>query len=234
VSTNVLTTSRPPSPTPAGRRKPLAALACGLTAAGERQRAVEAANLAEAVSVTIADPDAKQEALVMVIRAMAAAGKDERAVAIAGMITNPMNRAFSLVMVVRTLAAAGERQRAVGVAELAQTFAARLTGYITQSIVLTDLVEALASAGECDRAITLAATIPLGVMACTQVELVEALVIAREYERAEVLARAITAPDDQARALAGLAAAVFVEGDLRDYTAFDRRSMDGGFVVNTD
>jgi hypothetical protein len=214
-------------PDPDGTASRLATLAAAIAEAGDPDRA-------EAVADTIADTMAQAGAFNDLAIALAKSGNPGRALALADraaalsdLITSPIVHARALANLATAFAAAGALDRALQAADRAEALTDVITDPSARVRELTTVAVAIAHAGDSDRAETLVDRIGeiLPEPAQDQARAYTALAIQaaqagdtrRTYrlaDKAEALADTATHPFGRDLALAGLAKAIAVAGDL--------------------
>ncbi|MER6443928.1 hypothetical protein [Streptomyces venezuelae] len=188
---------------PFQRTTVLAGVARVLAAAGNAARADELTGLAKQSALEVGDPPNRATALTRVARAMADAGLTDRARATAeeaeatARSPEPLSQAESLACLAVGLVAAGAPDRALPVAHRAE------------SLLLQASTGSTGSSSEYSRA---------------QKNVVVALARAGDIERANTFAATIRAADDQALALAGIAAALAGSGRREEADAYIARA----------
>ena len=203
---------------------PLAMVAEAVARAGDHDRARALAADAERVARSITNPykqartrprvaQAAARALARVAEAAARAGDHERARAltsdaerVARSITYPDLQARALVSVAEAVTRAGDHERARALTADAERVARSITRPWEQTRALASVAEAAARAGDHERARALTSDAERVARSITnpyeQAGVAEAVAQAGDHDRAERVARSITDPDVQARALA--------------------------------
>ena len=181
----------------------LADVAAALAGAGLPEQAI-------AVAQSITEPSTQAHALAGVAAALAKDGHYQQAITAARSITDPARQARALADVAAALAEDGQPEQGASVAGQAETAARSITDPDTQAHVLADVAAALAKDGHPARRLSFPRqrTNPRQALANEAV----ALAGIRQYEQAIAVARSITDPDMQARALADVAAALAKDG----------------------
>ncbi|MEU0349067.1 hypothetical protein ABZ302_20040 [Streptomyces sp. NPDC006237] len=202
-----------------------AALARDAAAAGDRQRATE---LVGEIRALADDPQAMAGRELVdddLAEALAAAGEQNEALAVARAIGDPERRAEALAAVSRAAARDGDLASASRWATEAET-AARAVAGVSLRPPMAAVIEALAAAGDPGRAAELVAETaeelldhsddhPTFQVGRDLAILTSAAARAGDHDRAEALARANPDPESRARALTAVAEAVVRSGDHR-------------------
>ncbi|MDI9519804.1 MAG: hypothetical protein QM308_01400, partial [Bacillota bacterium] len=141
------------------RVQALVDIARALAQAGNNDKAVDIAMLANNAANSITEPYYKSEALVNIARALAQAGNNEEAVKIsklainaANSITEPYDKSKVLVNIARALAQAGNNEEAVKIAN-------SITDPYYKSKALVNIARTLVQTGNNDKAVDIANSI---------------------------------------------------------------------------
>ena len=165
---------------PTGQAQALAALV-QVIAPADHGRATRLTEQAERVACSITRTDRRVQELVLLVKAIAAAGDYDRAEELVRTITEPTGQAQALAALVQVIAPADHR-RATRLTEQAEAIIGTASEPESEAQALTFLLRAAAAIGDQDKAIRLA-------------------------EQAETIAQTITDPNDQAWALIDLVTA---------------------------
>jgi tetratricopeptide (TPR) repeat protein len=142
---------------PAEQVPALAAVAQALAEAGQTEWATEVAGQAEMAARSITDDMWDFfVALVGLTRALAVAGRADRAEAVARSITAPRCQAEALAAVAQALAGAGQPEAAAQMARQAEAVARSITDRQGQAEALAEVAQALAGAGQPEAAAQMA------------------------------------------------------------------------------
>ncbi len=191
-----------------GRAEAFTFLVLAAADTGNVAEAEALAQQAETAASSISHPVGRAGALRALAEAAARAGNLDRAMAVAGSITDTNEQAAALRTLVELAARAGDLDRAMAVAD-------SITLQDRQDEALGGLVEAAASAGDADRAIAVARSISdPDKQGRALKHLVWAVAYPGNVVEAERMARSMTGPSQQAAALSGLAEALVAAGEL--------------------